>query len=150
VSTVRGEPLAGLRPTSPTRTTHTLAQWFCRLVGLVLVVIGIAGFFVNGSFDTGAGVPGDDLLGFEVNGWHNLVHLGTGLLLMLAAPSAGAAKAITLTFGLTYAAVAVIGLIDGDDVVTLVSLNDADNVLHVVLAALALLVGLASRGARRA
>jgi len=55
------------------------------------------------------------------------------------------ARAVAIAFGLTYGLVAVIGLIDGEDVLTLIPVNSADNVLHVALALLGIVTGLISR-----
>jgi hypothetical protein len=55
---------------------------------------------------------------------------------------AAAAAIGALIFGLVYAAVAVWGFADGNDVIDLVATDAADNWLHVGLAALGALVGL--------
>jgi hypothetical protein len=59
------------------------------------------------------------------------------------------ARAVAIAFGATYGLVAVIGLIDGDDVLGLIPINSADNALHVGLALLGLVLGLISRNAPR-
>ena len=128
------------------REPPTLAQLWCRLGGLTLLVAGLVGFLVDGSFDTGHHVQGERLIVFEVNGWHNLVHLGSGLLLLAGAGHRKRAKRISLLFGMTYGLVAVYGLVDGDEVFHLFPVNPADNLLHVALALVSLLAGLASRG----
>jgi hypothetical protein len=128
---------------------RTAAQWVCLLGGVSLVVAGVLGFVADSSFDTGSGVQGDELIVFEVNGWHNLVHIASGLLLVAGAPRPGTAKLVALVFGLTYALVTVIGLIDGNDVIGLLPINSADNVLHIALTALALFAGLASPATAR-
>ena len=40
---------------------------------------------------------------------------------------------------------AIIGLIDGEDVLGLIPINSADNLLHIALAALGIVTGLMSR-----
>jgi Domain of unknown function (DUF4383) len=135
-------------PPAPTvrREPRTLAQWWCLLGGLTLVAVGLIGFLVNGSFDTGHHVQGDDLIIFEVNGWHNLVHLASGLLLLAGAGHRKRAKAISLLFGMTYGLVTVYGLVDGDEVFGLIPVDAADNVLHILLTLTSLFAGLVSRG----
>jgi hypothetical protein len=131
-------------------TAKTPAQWYCYLGGAALLLAGIAGFFVDSGFDTGNGIDGDKLLGFEVNGWHNIVHLLSGLLLLAAAPKRASAKTIAIAFGVVYGAVAIIGLIDGEDFLGLLPINPADNVLHIALAAAGIVAGLVSEGDDRA
>jgi hypothetical protein len=137
------------------------AQWYCLLVGLSLLLAGALGFLADASFDTGAGADGDRLgnadgqlqgdgfLGFEVNAWHNIVHLLSGLVLLAAFRRRGPAKAVALGFGVVYGLVAIIGLIDGSDVLGIIPVNGADNVLHVALSALGILTSLMSPGGDR-
>jgi hypothetical protein len=122
---------------------RTLAQAYCLLVGPVLVVAGIAGFFVDSSFGMAHDGHGE-LLGFMVNGWHNCVHLASGLLLLALQGNAARARAGALLFGVLYGAVFVWGLITGDSVAGIIAVDDADHVLHAALAGTALLSALAS------
>ena len=124
---------------------RTPAQWYCLLGGLALLLAGVLGFISDSSFDTGDGVDGGSFLGFEVNAWHNLVHVASGLVLIAAARKRASARAVAIGFGLVYGLVALIGIIDGSDVLGIIPINSADNVLHVALAALGLLTGLISR-----
>ena len=62
------------------------ARLYCLLVGGVLVVAGIIGFFYEASFAVGNEVVADEVFGIlAVNGWHNLVHIAIGGLLLIAA-----------------------------------------------------------------
>ncbi len=123
----------------------TPAQWLAYLGGATLVLVGLIGFIADSSFTTGNGIDGDKLLGiFEVNGIHNIVHLASGLLLLAVAPKRATARYGVLAFGAVYAIVTLIGLIDGEDVVGLIPINPADNVLHIALTAAALLAGAVS------
>jgi hypothetical protein len=122
------------------------AQWFCLVVGAVLVLAGLFGFLADSAFDTGSGsdsLNGDTLLGLEVNGWHNLVHLASGLFLLAMARRRDAARTAAFAFAAIYAVVTVIGMIDGHDVLGLLPVNPADNVLHLLLALAGLGAGLA-------
>ena len=109
------------------------ARLYCTLVGAVLVIAGILGFFYEASFDTGDSIQADDVLGIlAVNGWHNLVHLAIGLLLLAAAGSA--ARTAALGVGLLYLVLSIWGFIESDNVlIGLVPINDEDNVLHLIL-----------------
>src|SRR3954451_14523625 len=125
---------------------RTPAQWYCLLAGLSLLLAGILGFIVDSQVDTGSGIDGDNLVIFEVNGWHNLVHIASGLLLLAASPKRASARTVAIAFGLVYGVVTIIGLIDGKDVLGLIPVNPADNILHIALTALGLISGFMSRG----
>jgi hypothetical protein len=137
--------MTGDLETTTDRRGRSLAQWFCLLVGPTLILVGALGFFAESRFDTAMGgdpgaLDGHDFIIFEVNGWHNVVHIATGLLLLLGAARHALAKTVLVVFGVAYAAVSVVGLIDGKDVFGLFPIDKQDNVLHIVLAAAALLV----------
>src|SRR5215212_10015255 len=117
------------------------AQAFCGLAGLVLVLVGALGFLGDAGFG-GAGDRGS-FLGFDVNGWHNVVHILTRLLLLAGAPSATAARAVCLIFAGAYLVVSILGIIDCSDVLGLIPIDGADNVLHVALTVIALAAALA-------
>jgi Domain of unknown function (DUF4383) len=110
----------------------TPAQLYALLVGGTLVAAGIIGFFYSTAF----GEPGevDAVLGIlDVNGWHNVVHIATGALGLLAWRYA--ARTYALGLGLVYVAVAIWGFIigDGESILSIVPVNTEDNVLHLVL-----------------
>jgi hypothetical protein len=132
---------------------RTLAQLYCTVVGATLLLVGLLGFLVDSTFDTTktgntneSGLQGDGLLGFEVNGWHNVVHILSGIFLLASARKWKSAKFAATAFGVVYGIVAIIGLIDGEDVLGIIPVNAADNILHIVLSALGLYTGLKSRG----
>lgn len=128
---------------------RTLAQAFCLVTGIVLIAVGVLGFFFGGSdFTAGPGVSGENFIVFEVNGWHNVVHIATGAFLVLMAASATTAITGALVFGVVYVAVTVLGFVDGDDLVTLAPVNTADNFLHLALAVVAIVIGAAAGGLR--
>src|SRR5215207_3953438 len=110
---------------------RTPAQWYCLIAGLLLLLAGIFGLISDSDFDTGDGVDGDLFLGFEVNGIHNLIHIASGVVLLAASRKRASARAVALAFGAVYGVVAIIGLVDGSDVLGLFPINPADNVLHV-------------------
>ena len=119
------------------------ARLYATLVGGTLVIAGIIGFFYSSSF----GSPGevDDVFGIlSVNGWHNLVHLGTGALGLLAAGYA--ARTYALGLGLVYVVVALWGFIigSGDSILGIVPVNTEDNFLHLILGLTGLAAGAAT------
>lgn len=115
------------------------ARLYCTLVGGAVAIAGVIGFFYSSGFDTGIGSVrrgSEDLLGiFAVNGWHNLLHMALGIAGLAAASSAYAARTYSLAVGLAYVLLAIWGLGFDDDgvILGLLPLNDADNVLHLVL-----------------
>jgi hypothetical protein len=139
------------------RDARTPAQWYCLLAGAALLLAGIFGFLADATFDTdtavdttgGGGLQGDSFLGFEVNGWHNVVHLLSGLALLAAANTRPTAKLVAIGFGFVYGLVALIGLIDGEDVLGFIPVNAADNLLHIALAVLGVAAGFWSPARRR-
>ena len=108
------------------------------MIGATLLVAGIIGFFYSSAF----GSPGevDAVFGIlDVNGWHNLVHIASGILGLLAfAAGPAASRTYALAFGAVYIVVAIWGFVIGSGEATLglIPINTEDNVLHVVLGVL--------------
>jgi hypothetical protein len=127
---------------------RSTAQLYALVVGAVLVIVGILGFFVSTAF----GTPGKTgpLLGlFDVNGWHNLVHIASGALLLAVAGRADTARTVVLAFGAVYVLVFILGLVM-NPILGIIPVNGADNILHLLLALSAIGAGLASRDDRGA
>jgi hypothetical protein len=126
------------------------ASLYAGLVGAVLVVAGIIGFFYNADFTSDESVR-DAVFGIlDVNGWHNVVHIATGALGLLAfAAGAYAARTYAFALGLVYIAVAIWGFIvgDGDSILSIVPVNTEDNFLHLALGVLGLAAGATSPAA---
>jgi hypothetical protein len=119
------------------------------IVGATLVLAGLLGFLAESKFDTSSGgdpggLDGEKFIFFEVNGWHNVVHLLSGLFLLSMQGKHRTAKTAALAFGAIYAVVTLIGLIDGKDIFGLLPINPADNILHILLTVSALAAGLIS------
>ena len=129
-----------------TGSTKTPAQLYSLVFGATLLLVGIIGFFVDSSFgDLGSNVQGDDLIIFEVNGWHNIVHIASGALGLALAGSAIGARGFALGFGAVYLVVAIWGFIAGDNVLFgLIPVNTEDNFLHLAIALTGLAAGAAS------
>ncbi len=124
---------------------RSLAQTASLAIGLGLIAAGVLGFFFGGKgFNTGPAVQGKEFLSLEVNGWHNVVHIATGALLLFAAPKAKLAGTMLLVFGAVYAIVTVWGFIDGDTVANLIPVNLPDNILHALLSGGSLLIALSA------
>ena len=119
------------------------ARLYATLVGGTLVIAGIIGFFYSSSF----GGPGkvDDVFGIlAVNGWHNVVHIVTGGLGLLAAGYA--ARQYALGLGVVYLVIAVWGFIigSGESLLGFIPVNTEDNFLHLILGLLGVGAGLAT------
>jgi hypothetical protein len=135
------------------------ARLYCLLVGAVLVIAGIIGFFYEASFATGDSIRTDDVFGvLSVNGWHNLVHIAIGALLLVCAGAA--ARGAALFVGVLYIVLCILGFIatsnsgigfiaENDTLVRLVPVNNQDNVLHLILGITGVIAFYASRPASR-
>ena len=125
---------------------RTPARLYAGVFGAVLVLAGILGFFYESSFSDDPAVR-DAVLGLlDVNGFHNVVHIATGLLGLWAYAAGNAAsRTYALGLGLVYLVVAIWGfaLESGESILDIVPINTEDNVLHVVIA----LTGLAAYAA---
>jgi hypothetical protein len=98
----------------------TIAQ----VVGVVLTLVGVAGFFSGGS-----------LFGFQVNALHNIVHLVTGLIGVWAGFTAGGvhSRAYNKWLGVVYIVVALLGFLAPGLMLSILAINTADNFLHLVI-----------------
>lgn len=106
-----------------------------RLLGVVLVVVGLLGFFMQ-----------SPLLGiFEVDTLHNIIHLASGAIALVVGGNHAMARMFLIIFGFVYLAVAVIGFVQGDTVLGLFVVNMADHYLHAAIAAVCLVVGFGSQ-----
>jgi uncharacterized membrane protein YphA (DoxX/SURF4 family) len=128
------------------------ARLYALVVGAVLVMAGIVGFFYNAHFGSGNDVFGDDpsvkVFGiFTVNGWDNVLHIVTGAIGLLAAGYA--ARVYAFGLGLVYVVIAIWGFSigSGDAILTIGPVNTADNVLHLILGVLGILAAAAGGGA---
>jgi uncharacterized protein DUF4383 len=126
------------------------ASLYAGVVGAALVVAGIVGFFYTADF----GSPGDVEAAFgilDVNGWHNVVHILTGALGLLAfSAGAYAARQYALALGAVYIVVAVWGFVigSGDSILSIIPVNTEDNILHLLIGIAGLGAGFASADAR--
>ena len=116
---------------------RTLIQTDAGLVGLVFLVVGIAGFIpgITTNLYDGlefAGHDGDaELLGiFQVSVLHNIVHGLFGIAGLALAATASGARTYLIGGGAIYVALFLLGIVGGGD---WIPVNDADNWLHLVL-----------------
>jgi Domain of unknown function (DUF4383) len=118
-------------------STTSPARIYALAVGVVLVAAGIIGFFYESAFSSDESVRSAVLGILDVNGWHNVVHIATGLLGILAARTLASARTYCLVFGLVYLVVCIWGFVAGNDgsILSIIPVNTEDNVLHLLLAA---------------
>lgn len=110
-------------------------QNLARIFGYVFVAVGVLGFVPGITSSAG------NLLGiFQVDTLHNIVHLLTGVLALVVARGSGEGTRLYFqVFGVVYAIVTVLGFVGGS--VLGMQMNGADNVLHLVIAVVALYAG---------
>lgn len=132
-----------MRMASPVQTAATVT-------GLGFLVVGILGFVpgVTTDFDTMtfAGHESEAMLlgAFQVSVLHNVVHLLFGVVGLVLARTATAARGYLIGGGIVYLALWIYGaVIDHDSSANFVPVNMADQWLHLGLAALMVLLGIA-------
>ena len=112
------------------------------LIGIVFLAVGILGFVGNP-------LVGENAI-FHTDTLHNYVHIGSGVLFLIAAMAGqSAARTFLILFGLVYLALGVIGLMtigsaDMVKVLGILHVNANDNYLHLGLGVIILLLGLTS------
>jgi len=116
---------------------RTPVQNGARLVGIVFLLVGIAGFIpgVTTNLYEGLEFAGDDgtseLLGlFQVSVLHNIVHGLFGIAGLALAATASGARTYLIGGGAIYIALFLLGMVGGGD---WIPVNNADNWLHLVL-----------------
>lgn len=133
--------------------TRSPVQVVAAVVGVVFLLVGIAGFvpgitthYSDLSF-AGHG-SGAKLIGlFQVSVLHNLIHLAFGVAGLAMSRTAASSRAYLIGGGIVYAIVWLYGLFfHGTSAANFVPLNTADNWLHLVLAVGMILLGLVLGG----
>jgi Domain of unknown function (DUF4383) len=139
------------RPDSAAPSNRHPSQLLALAIGAVYTLVGLVGFFVTG-FEDFAAETDKTLLGFEVNPLHNLVHLVIGLAGLALWRRLDGARLYGWLLAAGYGLAFVYGLFAaGNSDINFLSINGADNVLHLVSAAAGLAIALwpARRTARR-
>lgn len=120
----------------------TIERGFALLFGVTYLAVGVAGFVVTG-FDDFAVNTDEALLIFEVNPFHNIVHLGVGALWIAASRAVPrvATLGITVGIGLVYLLATVLGFAGELGALSIDGFWAPDNFLHLGTAVLALVFG---------
>jgi len=132
--------MSASQPANTRRFAETAVQKAALIVGIVFLVVGVAGFIPGLTTDVDALlIAGHEshalLLGiFQVSILHNIVHLLFGVVGLAAARSALNARRYLIVGGVIYLVLWLYGLlIDLDSGANFVPVNSADNWLHLVL-----------------
>ena len=110
--------------------------------GAIYTLIGIIGFFITG-FDNFFSHTGETLLGFEINGMHNVVHILIGVAGLVLARTLAGARTYGWLLAVGYGAAFVYGLFAVGEDWDFLNINAADNVLHLATAVVGLVIALA-------
>ncbi len=104
-----------------------MARSFMRVVGIILVLVGLVGFVepFNGIFN--------------LTPMHDVVHLLTGAVALAVSGSEKASRIYAWIFGVVYLIVAATGLLTAN-LLGMIPLKPADDVLHLVLGIAGLVV----------
>jgi hypothetical protein len=99
--------------------------------GALLVLWGVAGFFVTG-FSSFAGESGTSILLLRVNPLQNTIHVVLGAALVASAPRLKALSGTALLVAVLFLVVFGLGLARYDDqVVNFLNVNPGSNALHL-------------------
>jgi hypothetical protein len=114
-------------------TGRTPPQLLALAIGVVYTLIGIVGFFVTG-FDDFAAHTDETLLGFSINPLHNIVHIVIGVAGLALFRTLAGARTYGWLLAVGYGATFVYGLFaaDEEEPLNFLSINWADNWLHLV------------------
>lgn len=120
---------------------QTVGQVFAVAAGLAYVTIGVIGFFITG-FSGFTEVTGESLFGiFAINPFHNVVHIGTGALFLVAALLLGPAATGGALFGIGgfYVVAAILGYLGYLNLIGISQPLDPVNFFHLISGVLAVL-----------
>jgi hypothetical protein len=123
----------------------SLGQLAAVAIGLAYAVGGVIGFGVTG-FSDFVSQNGHNFLGLTLNPFQDLIHLVIGLLLIWAATrDTAVTEGVLLGVGGIYVVAAITGFIYAHiPVITITTSGNADNYLHLVTGATAIVAALSS------
>ena len=119
------------------------AQLGALVVGILYLLVGLLGFAFTG-FTGWVVDTREDMLGFDLNGFHNIVHLGIGVILicvsLLSEPAI--TQGVLIGGGLVYLLAAALGFTGNvGDLLSIDGIFASDNFLHLGSGLGALLFG---------
>ena len=119
----------------------TVPEILALAFGAIYTLIGIIGFFITG-FENFFEHTDKTLLGFEINGMHNVVHILIGVAGLVLGRTLAGARTYGWVLAVGYGAAFVYGLLAIDKDWDFLSLNWADNILHLATALVGLVIAL--------
>ncbi len=124
-------------------TGGNVARVLALVLGLGYLVGGVVGFASTG-FTGFVEDTGEQLLGLDLNIFHNIVHvaIGAGLILVSRMRDVSITQGVLMGVGLFYLLAAVLGFIDYLQIISINRPLALDNFLHLVTGATALIGGL--------
>ena len=134
--------MAATAGNNATRRGKTVPEILGLAFGAIHLLVGIVGFFVTGFSDFFAHDTGKNLLFFEINGMHNVVHIVIGLAGLALGRTLAGARTYGWLLAVGYGAAFIYGLLALGKEWDFLSLNAADNVLHIATALVGLLIAL--------
>lgn len=108
------------------------------LFGIAFIFAGVAGFLPTYTKD------GILFAFFKVNTMQNVLHLVTGVIAIMAGTSYKYSRWFFQVMGILYAIIAIVSFARSGNVYVL-QLNTADNILYIVIAAIALYLGFSAK-----
>jgi hypothetical protein len=134
-------PLEGTMTNNVTGRGRTVPEILALAFGAIYLLIGIIGFFITG-FENFFSHTDRTLLGFEINGMHNVVHILIGVAGLVLARTLAGARSYGWLLAVGYGAAFLYGLFATDKAWDFLSLNWADNFLHLATALVGLVIAL--------
>ncbi len=112
--------------------------------GVIYVLVGLAGFLVTGFSGFAEPNTNEHLLGFELNPFHNVGHLVTGMTGVLLARTLAGARAYGWILVVSHIGLLAFGLLYANEETPLnfFSFNVPDNILHVGVILVGLVIAL--------
>lgn len=120
----------------------TIPEILALAFGAIYLLVGIVGFFVTGFDDFFAHDTGETLVGFEINGMHNVVHILIGIAGLVLGRTLAGARTYGWLLAVGYGAAFIYGLLAINETWDFLSINAADNVLHLLTALVGLVIAL--------
>ena len=124
------------------RGAMTWPQMLALAFGAIYLLVGVVGFFITGFGNFFAHDTNQTLVGFEINGMHNVVHIVVGVAGLLLGRTLAGARTYGWLLAIGYGAAFIYGLIAINKDWDFLSINAADNVLHLLTAIVGLAIAL--------